>query len=79
MATDLGRIGDHQKVKETAVYPWPCASDPHRTIKIFDDDILSRNSPGSFTKHTGFCCFGILIPESDIVEVKDNPNHLVMV
>jgi hypothetical protein len=74
----LGKAGDHQKVGKDKEYPWPCESKPDRKIMIFDDDILTRSSLGVFTKHTGICCCGINIPESDIVEVFDDQQELVM-
>lgn len=78
MSTDLGEAGDYQKVKKDGTYPWPCKPIPYRTIKIFDDDVLTRAMPGVFTKHTGLCCLGIQIPESDIIEVKGDKRHLIM-
>ena len=79
MAVDLGEAGNHQRVKENKIYPWPCQSDPKRNIKIFTDDVLTRSPNGTFTKHTGVCCCGIIIPEYDIVEVKDDKRHLILI
>jgi hypothetical protein len=79
MTYDLGEAGDYQQVKENKTYPWPCTPLPNRTIEIFTDDVLTRSSPGVFTKHTGLCCMNILIPESDIIEVKDDKRHMIII
>ena len=71
MTRDLGAAGDYCKVKKDKIYPWPCKSEPDRTLPIFDDDILTRSSPGVFTKHTGICCLNILIPEEDIIDESE--------
>lgn len=78
MVTNLGEAGDYLRVKKDSIYPWPCKNEPDRTIQLFDDDVLSRNSDGSYTKHTGLCCIGIIIPDEDIIEVKGDKRHLVM-
>tara|TARA_Y100000310_G_C20617244_1_gene781291 strand:- start:82 stop:528 length:447 start_codon:yes stop_codon:yes gene_type:complete len=52
------------------IYSWPCESDLTRTIEIFGSDILSKNSDGTYFKHTGVGCFGIEIPDEDL-EVID--------
>lgn len=76
MARDMGEVGDYQRVREDKVYPWPCEPQPNRTIQLFNDDILTRSKDGTFVKHTGICCAGIVIPESDIIEVKGDKRHL---
>jgi hypothetical protein len=56
-------------------YPWPCESDVGRMITIFDDDVLTHQEGNSYMKHTGIGCFGIIIPEEDLVE-QSEPAHL---
>jgi len=53
-------------VKADSKYPWPCKPEPNRTINIYTDDVLTRGEDG-WTKHTGLCCVGIQIPETDVV------------
>ena len=66
---------EYQIVKETKIYPWPCESEPNRTIQVFagkDPDILTRVKPGIFNMRTGIFKMHILIPEKDIIEIKEN-------
>ncbi len=56
-------------------YPWPCKSEPERTIQIFNDDVLTRTRKGVYMKHTGICCTSILIPDED-VELVETPANL---
>ena len=48
-------------------YPWPCDTESGRKITIFSDDVLTRWGDGTFMKHTGIGCFGIRIPEEDLI------------
>jgi len=82
MSYDMREVGDYQKVYVDKKYPWPCISHPNRIIQIYggdnDPDVLQRTSSGVFTCITGVCKVGILIPEEDIVEVKNDKTHLIM-
>lgn len=64
-------------VKAAKEYPWPCASDPKRTLTIFTDDVLTLRDDGTFIKHTGLGTFGHVIPLSDVIE-HDSETHLQM-
>ena len=52
-------------------YPWPCEIDPKRTITITTDDLFTKTHDGTIIKHTGVGCFGIKIPNEDLVEIFD--------
>jgi len=65
-------VKDYYKIKhEEKEYPWPCNSEPDRTIILFDDDVLTKAEDGTFTKHTGACCMWIQIPEEDLIYCTD--------
>jgi len=64
--------------KKEKKYPWPCKSDSNRTITIFDDDVLTKSEDGTYMKHTGLCCFGIEIPDKDLIK-HTNPIRLVLI
>lgn len=60
---------DFYKLKpeyEGISYPWPCESQPSRTIQLFDDDVLTKQDDGKYSKHTGLGCFGIEIPDEHL-------------
>ena len=61
---------DFYKLKpehDGASYPWPCASDHNRIIRLFDDDVLTKQPDGNgFTKHTGLCCLNIQVDETHL-------------
>lgn len=64
------------KIKdERKEYPWPCKDVPNRTIAIYNDDVLTRSEDRTFMKHTGLGCFGIQIPDDDLIE-QDEPAKL---
>ena len=62
------KIDGYYKIKhKEKEYPWPCKSEPDRKIMIYDDDVLTSSDGKSYFKHTGLGCFGIEIPEEDII------------
>lgn len=48
-------------------YPWPSKHDPERVITLTDKDILTMTEDGTIIKHGPNGCFGIQIPEEDLV------------
>jgi hypothetical protein len=58
-------------------YPWPCEGNTKRTITIFDDDILNKTAPNTYTKVTGLCCCNIKIPDEDTVEMNEEKNLIM--
>lgn len=64
-------IKDYYKVKKEGEYDWPCKMFPKRKIKIYPDDILTKCELGSFTKHTGLACIGIIINPEDVEHFTD--------
>lgn len=52
-------------------YPWPCKIDPDRTITVTTDDLFSKTKDGTIIKHTGVGCYGIFIPDEDLVELYE--------
>jgi hypothetical protein len=62
------------KVKKDKEYPWPCKSEPNRTIKIFTDDVLTKQSNGKYQKHTGLGCLNIHIPDEDVIKQDTSAN-----
>jgi hypothetical protein len=65
------------RVKSENDYPWPCRSEPNRTLRIYEDDVLTLSDDGTFMKHTGFGTFGHVIPMDDVVLIEA-PTHLQM-
>jgi len=52
--------------KKDGEYPWPCASEPDRTITLYDDDVLTRQDNGKYLKHTGLGCMNIMISDEEV-------------
>ncbi len=63
--------------QEEKEYPWPCVSEPGRKITIYGDDVLTKYPSGGYMKHTGLGCFGIKIPDEDLI-YQENDANLVM-
>jgi len=63
------KFDEYYVVKKEGEYPWPCASQPDRTIELFTDDVLT-GSNGKFTKHTGICCTNILLTKNQVEFIK---------
>ncbi len=61
--TDTYRIKEEKKE-----YPWG-----RFTIVIFSSDVLTRQADGHYMKHTGVGCFGIQIPDEDIILFEEAP------
>ena len=57
--------------KKTGTYPWPCASEPERTIDLLEDDVLTKSDDGKYTVHTGICCFGIVLKDDEVKPIDD--------
>jgi hypothetical protein len=82
--TDLGVLGTYYATKITNTYHWSCESEPDRTIVIFGlnsyhHDVLQRVRPGVYNCLTGIGKLNISIPDEDVIEVKDDENHLVII
>lgn len=56
-------VGDPLRCSKPGVYPWPCKSNPDRTLQVFGDDVFTRDGDGSYTKHTGLMMKRIQIPD----------------
>ncbi|MCD4830000.1 MAG: hypothetical protein K8R90_11275 [Candidatus Cloacimonetes bacterium] len=52
-------------------YPWPCRLDQERTITVTRNDILSKTVDGGIIKHSQPGCFGIMIPDNDLIELDE--------
>ena len=53
--------------KANGHYPWPCANLPDRTIKLFTDDVLTKDAKtGNYMKHTGIGCTNIVLTDEQI-------------
>ena len=62
----------YYKIKHASKeYPWPCELDKERTITITRNDILSKTTDGTIIKHSQPGCFGIVIPDDDLVELNE--------
>jgi hypothetical protein len=48
-------------------YTWPCVSDPNRKWTLYDDDVLTKEDAGTYSKHTGLGMFGLHVPDEDVV------------
>jgi hypothetical protein len=59
----------YQIKSDSTSYPWPCEDDATRTITVTKDDLFSKLKDGTVIKHTGVGCYGLLIPEEDLVEI----------
>ncbi|MCD4829679.1 MAG: hypothetical protein K8R90_09665 [Candidatus Cloacimonetes bacterium] len=66
------RFRSYYKIKSTSKeYPWPCKLDQDRTITITRNDILSKTVDGGIIKHSQPGCFGIMIPDCDLIELEE--------
>lgn len=68
-------ITDGVRVKTEGEYPWPCVSENNRTIHLWPEDVLTRSDDGTYMKHTGLGCFGIVLKEEEIENIE-KPSHL---
>ena len=50
-------------------YSWPCEDEPDRKITVTTDDLFSKLKDGTVIKHTGVGCYGIIIPDEDLIEI----------
>ena len=53
-------------VRKNGEYPWPCLRDKKRTIELFTHDVLTKSGDGTFFKHTGMGCYGIILKPNQI-------------
>lgn len=63
-------IKEYYVVKKEDEYPWSCQPEPNRTIRLFTDDVLTKASDGTFTKHTGICCINIRLAKEQVKFIK---------
>lgn len=58
------------RVKAEGEYPWPALRcfppEPHRKIHLYTDDVLTKREDGTYMKHTGLGCFGIVLRDDEI-------------
>lgn len=47
-------------------YPWPCDLIPERTIRLYEDDVLTKTNNGKYFKHTGLGCAGIVLTDDQV-------------
>lgn len=67
------RVANGCRVKKDGEYPWPCESEPNRTIELFTDDVLTKNAEtGKYIKHTGLGCFNIVLEDNQVTEIDGN-------
>ena len=59
-------IKDGFRIKQEGEYPWPWAGEPHRTIHLYLDDVLTKSEDGTYMKHTGLCCLSIRLKEDEV-------------
>lgn len=72
-------VNGYYTVKRESDYPWPCGPDPDRTIRLFSDDVLTKDpETGCYMKHTGLGCFGIVIPDSDVEFHQDTARLAIL-
>jgi hypothetical protein len=71
-------IKRYYKVKAEKEYPWPCKVDQERTLKIYPDDVLTKDKNGTYMKHTGLGTFGHIIPDEDVEKI-DKEAHLRLI
>ena len=65
-------IKNYYKVKKEGQYPWPCKGYADRTIELFNDDVLTKDSEdGTFMKHTGLGCVGIILKDDEVYYVPE--------
>lgn len=66
------------RVAREATYPWPCQSNPRRTIIIFDDDVLTKRDDGKgYDCHTGIMKLMVQIPDSDVIPWEQEGNLVI--
>ena len=69
-------LPSYYTVRAKHKYPWPCASDPARTIELWPGDVLTKGKDG-MTKHNGRMMVGIQVPTTDLKR-KRKPVHMVV-
>jgi len=72
------KVMQYYQVKKDGQYPWPCKDNKKRTIELFSHDILSKNTDGTFFRHTGIGCFGIILKKNQ-VQLFKKPAELVVI
>jgi len=64
----------YYRVKKEKEYP--VMSKKPWSIKLFIDDILTKNENGLFTVHTGIMITALKIPDDDLIEETEKTAHL---
>ena len=59
-------IKDGVRIKEEGDYPWPWTDEPHRTIHLYTDDVLTKSEDGTYMKHTGLGCLNIRLKDDEV-------------
>jgi len=59
-------IKDGFRVKAEGEYPWPWTGNKNRTIKLFTDDVLTKEAGGKYMKHTGLGCLNIILRDDQV-------------
>jgi len=78
MSVNLGPVNSYYKIRRHGYYPWPWEGDKDRTLEIFESDMLVRERKDRYKCITGICCVNIHIPDTDVILVKGDKRHLVM-
>jgi len=72
---DIYKLSGYFKLKainHCKDYPWPCQSEPNRTIKLYAEDLFTKQDDGTYFKQTGLGCLGIVIPDDDLEYIEDS-------
>ena len=65
------------RVKKEGIYPWPWDGDKDRTIRLFTDDVLTKQENGKYMKHTGLGCLNIVLATEEVEPITED-KHLQM-
>jgi hypothetical protein len=75
MGSFIFPVSDFYRVKVEGWYPWPWSGEPKRMIKLYPNDILTKDpKEGTYTRQNGLGVFGIVLDDN---EVTFHPGEVV--
>jgi len=58
------------KVKKDGTYPCPTKNNPNQTVKLFTDDVLTKEDDDKYMRHTGIGRYGIVLTDDEVEPIK---------
>jgi hypothetical protein len=60
--------------KGEVTVPWPCKDEPERMLRLFPDDVLTKQPNGLWSRQTGLGLIDIHAKEEDLEPIPDDVN-----